>query len=382
MERLLFLVVVTMLIFSSAALTFVHPGALDSKAGLEFVKAKIEAGEQPWTSWFNKARSSSWATRTTTGATTFDAHGGEAQSAGEDSGAAYIQALLWIYSGNETYAKSSIAILNAWSGLKSITASDDQNRLQAGWMGAELGPAAELMRSYSGWKSTEITAFQAMFRRAFYPLLNTMSTWNGNVDLTQIDAMMSIAVFNEDENEFNLGLKRLKKRMPSYFYLKSDGPTPPPIDGDGGNPQQFWSNPTKWVDGLNQETCRDNGHHAQFALGSALHSVEVAWNQGVDVYTVYQERFTAALELLALQLTSGSMQGTCSNESPTSDRYDTFEIGYSHYHYISGVALPNSFKYIVGQVRPLDGWRTCSWNLCYESLSHANLDIGNTTAIL
>ena len=48
-----------------------------------------------------------------------------------------------------------------------------------------------------------------MFKRAFYPQLNTASSWNGNVDLTQIDAMMSIAVFNEDDAEFNEGLRRL-----------------------------------------------------------------------------------------------------------------------------------------------------------------------------
>ena len=122
-----------------------------------------------------------------------------------------------------------------------------------------------------------------MFTRAFYPQLITASSWNGNVDLIKNDSLMNIAVFIEDEAEFNLGIERLRKRNPSYFYLVSDGNIPP-IMGDGGNVQYFWSSPSSWIVGLTQETCRNNNHHAQFVLASALHAAEVTWNQGVDVY--------------------------------------------------------------------------------------------------
>jgi hypothetical protein len=227
------------------------------------------------------------------------------------------------------------------------------------------------MRGYPGWTAREIGNLQAMFKRAFYPQLNTASVWNGNVDLTQIDAMMAISVFNEDEVEFNQGLKRLRIRNPAYFYLTSDGARPKPIAGDGGNPQTFWSNPSKWIDGLTQETCRDNGHHSQFALGSALHAAEVAWHQGVDVYTENQERYTAAMELMATQLLTGSMQGTCSDNTSSPDRYDTWEVGYNHYHNRAGVALPNTQKLIAEQIRPRAP--RAVWNLVYETLTHADL---------
>jgi hypothetical protein len=183
--------------------------------------------------------------------------------------------------------------------------------------------------------------------------------------------MMSIAVFNEDEEEFKKGLDRLKSRNSAYFYLTSDGARPRPIAGDGGNPQAFWFNPTRWIDGLTQETCRDNGHHSQYALGSALHAAEVAWHQGVDVYTENRERYTAAMELLATQLLTGSMQGTCGNDTSTPDRYDTWEVGYNHYHNRCGVALPNTRKLIVEQVRPRA--QRATWNLVYETLTHADL---------
>ena len=39
-------------------MSFVHPGAIDTSANLDFVKARITAGEQPWTRKFNKISNS------------------------------------------------------------------------------------------------------------------------------------------------------------------------------------------------------------------------------------------------------------------------------------------------------------------------------------
>jgi hypothetical protein len=163
----------------------------------------------------------------------------------------------------------------------------------------------------------------------------------------------------------------LKIRNRAYFYLKSEGPLPPAIAGDGGDPQAFWSNPKSWVDGLNQETCRDNGHHSQFGLGSALQAAEIAWHQGVDVYGENQQRYTAAMELLAGQFLSGSMKGLCKDDTPTSNRYDAWEIGYNHYHNRRGIALPNTAKLIVEQIRARAPRAVC--NLAFNMLTHSGL---------
>ena len=358
-------------LFAVSAMTFVHPGALSSRVELDFVKSKVQLGDQPWKGEIERIMSLSYATRGPHGLTNINSNTKDAVVSREDAIAAYTQALLWYFTEDEAYAKRSIAILNSWTNLQGFTAGSDQDRLQAGWIGAVLASAAEIMRLYPGWTSSEIGKLQAMFKRAFYPQLNTASSWNGNVDLTQIDAMISISVFNEDESEFNQGLERLKNRTPAYFYLTSDGGTPKPIAGDGGNSNKFWSNPVKWIDGLTQETCRDNGHHAQFALGSVLHAAEVAWHQGVDIYTENQKRYTAAMELLATQLLSGSMQGVCANDTAAADRYDTWEVGYNHYHNRAGIDLPNTRMLIMEQIR-LRASRT-DWNLNYETLTHADL---------
>ncbi len=364
------LFVVVFCVRSVLARDFIHPGALNSRAELDFVKTSIQAGAQPWQGELDRLLRSSFTSRTPHGLTNLNSKSGDANVSRDDAAAAYTQALLWYFTNDETYAKRSVAILNSWTNLQAFTSGSDQDRLQAGWIGAVMAPAAEIMRGYPGWSAGEIKNLQAMFRRAFYSQLNTASHWNGNVDLTQIDAMMAIAVFNEDEVEFNLGLARLKVRVPAYFYLAADG-VPKPIAGDGGNPQNFWSAPAKWVDGLTQETCRDNGHHAQYGLGSALHAAETAWHQGVDVYTENQSRFTAAMELMARQFLTGSMQGVTSNNLPTLDRYDTWEVGYHHYHDRVGVALPDTRKLILEQVRPHAS--RADWNLIYETLTHGDV---------
>ena len=346
---------------AQAQRVFVHPGAVHGKAELDFVKARIAAGEEPWTSQFQEMRKLAVPGNHTTAPNTENAQK-------EDGTRACANALAWYYTGNETYAKNAIGILNVWgTTFKGYQPVDGQNLLQGGWIGALLGPSAEIMRGYSGWDRSDMARVQAMFKNAFYPVLNKMSTWNGNVDLTQIDAMMNIAVFCDDENEFELGIQRLKSRSRNYFYLISDGPI---------SDLTFWFNPTKLVNGLTQETCRDNGHHAQYGMASAFHAAEVAWNQGVDVYGENRERYTSAMELMAAQLHSGKMQGTCTNNTSTTDLYATWEVGYHHYHHRKQMDLPHTKLLIDEKVR-IKG--QSDWNIFYETLTH-NQD-GSPTAI-
>lgn len=350
---------------------FVHPGGLNSRAELEFVKGRIEAEAQPWKAEFDSLKESGYATREAHGLKHINSQNNDARISQDDATAAYGQALLWYFSDDDVYAQRSISILNSWAGLQGFTAGSDQDRLQAGWIGALFAAAAEIMREHPDWKAAEVESFQAMFKRAFYPQLITASTWNGNVDLSQIDALMAISVFNDDPAIFKMAVERLAIRNPAYFYLASDGDRPQPIDGDGGNIEKFWANPQRWIDGLTQETCRDNGHHAQFGIGSASHAAEIAWHQGVDVYGPNQLRYTAAMELLAGQFLTQSMQGVSRNNVPKKDRYDAWEIGYHHYHTRCGIELPNTKRLIAEQIRPSAPRAVC--NLAFDMLTHAGL---------
>jgi len=342
--------------------TFVHPGALDGKAELDYVKAQLAAGVEPWARQMANMKSVEMLTVAPAPQTTLDANTSAAEAARNDARRAYGNALAWYLLDDEIYAKQAVAYLNAWSGLQAITAKDEQNRLLGGWLGSLFGPAADIMLGYSGWAASDIEKLRSMFKLAFYPVLNSASTWNGNVDLHQISAMMAIGVFNEDVGEFNLGLSRLDQRIPRYFYLTTD--TQPSAG--------FWSNPAQWVNGLTQETCRDNNHHAQFGLSGAIGAMETAWHQGVDVYSRYQERMVAALELTGLQCSSGSMQGTCTDDVASPDVYDTWEIGYNHYHARQGGDLPNTWAMISTKVRPATS-NPGAWSIFYETLTHADI---------
>jgi hypothetical protein len=348
-------------------MTFVHPGALNTTASLEFVKARISAGEQPWASEFVYILDSAASTRQPHVMDRISTDR-DASIARDDALAAYTQALLWVFTGEEVYARRSTAILEAWSTFQGFNEGSDEDKLRAGWLGSVFAEAAEIMRSRGGLSDVQTSGLKSMFRRSFYPQLKTASTWNGNVDLTQIEALLAIAVFNEDQAEFKLGLARLVRRNPAYFFLRSDAQEARAIAGDGGNAERFWFNPVTWVDGLTQETCRDGGHHSQFGLGSALNAAEIAWNQGIDVYTTNTLRYTSAMELLASQLLTGNVS-TCADSVATGSRYNTWEVGYNHYHNRQGLELPNTKKLIVEQIRTRS--ERASWNLVYETLTHA-----------
>ena len=343
--------------------SFIHPGGVIGQAELDVVKANLAAGEEPWTSALGKLRGLAVAGRFDTAPT------GEADQK-EHARQAYANALVWATTGDEAAARRGIAILNVWGRtFTGYVPAEGQNLLIAGWIGALLGPAAELLRDHPDWKPADRERMQRMFTTAFGPALERMSPWNGNVDLTQIDALMNIAVFCEDEQLLRLGVERLRRRSPAYFHLASDGPKAKAIEGDGGDVPAFWSRPATWPDGLTQESCRDNGHHAQYGLASALHAAEVAWHQGIDVYAEQRDRSVAAMELLASQLLEGSMLGCCGadRDATTGDLYDTFSVGYHHYHHRLGIDMPHTERLILEQVRRRG---QSDWNIFFETFTH------------
>jgi len=329
----------------------VHPGTRSASAyELDFVKSKIALGAQPWTDHLNSAKYA----------------GGSETALGK--------ALHWYLTGDVASADAAIAALKTWNTHTPYepppTNGGNQSSLEGAWAATVLAPAAEIMSQYSGWSEADKNDTKNMFRTVFLPAMLKMSYWNGNVDLTQIDALLSIAVFLDDQTSFDIGIERLKKRLPAYFYLESDAASVRTY----ANGTYNWSGvnaPVQWVDGITQESCRDNGHHAQFAIAAALSALETAYLQGVDLYTEHQERMVDAMELMALQLNSNDMQGACNGEV-TADRYNTLEIGYNHYHNRKGIAMPETQAEIVKELR--DGAN--QFNMFHETLTNADIVYG------
>lgn len=323
--------------------TFVHPGVLVSKADLDFVRAKIAAGQQPWKAAYDNALGSYSSASTPARPTRYrysslaykaapvaaiqaGSDGSEAymaahpelglKSAGgvehlDDAQAAYTHALLWAYTGNVAYAKKAIEIMDAWSAKLTEIKFDQPRRLdtgglvygngklQAGWGGSLFARAAEIIRhTGGGWTTTGVTRFETMLRNVYLPL--TIDGWNNtpNWMMTLAEATMGIGVFLNDRPAFDAGVAMWRDKVPTTIYMATDGPLPEvPADhyDTTAEIKALWYNPTTFVSGLQGETLRDISHMA-FGLGAMSNAAATASIQGIDLFQAEQARIVAAYE--------------------------------------------------------------------------------------
>lgn len=366
----------------------VHPGVLMNKAMLEFVKSKIAAKAEPWTSALADASSSSY------GSLNYKAHPVDNVQCGPTSNpdigctdekndviAAYTHALLWYYTGDQKHAAKAIEIMNAWSAVLKKHSLDNE-QLQAAWC-AEIFPrAAEIIRySEAGWSDTDIKQFTTMLNTAYYPEVKDGSTRTGNWDTSAIDAAMNIAVFNDDMTEFNKTVDLWKARTPAYVYLKTDGalPVQPPRQNalsDSGL-KGYWYNPKAFIDGIGQETCRDESGtgtqafgHVQYGVAGIINAAETARVQGVDLFSLEQKRLGAFLELHAKYILGGSTTDLCTTAQNKTAADPMWDIGYNAIANVLGQPLPQT-KALLQKIRPTDATHHMAW----ETLTHG--DIGN-----
>lgn len=178
------------LLQARAPSSFKHPGVVFDKEQLDFVKSKVNGGEQPWTDAYNSMLSSKYAstTRTPKPRATVECGPTSTPDVGctderQDAIAAYTLSLAWYITGTAKYAQKAIEIMNAWAGT--IKAHTNSNApLQTGWAGSSWVKAAEIIRySNAGWSQSDITKFENMLRNVYLPELIVGSSSNGNWEL-------------------------------------------------------------------------------------------------------------------------------------------------------------------------------------------------------
>jgi hypothetical protein len=355
-----------------SAAGFYHPGVLVNRAQLDFIKAKVAAGAEPWKSAFAAAKDSPW------GSLAYIPHPWKTCECGprsnpdlgckdeqRDSEAAYTQALLWYFSGNKTYAMNAIKIMNAWSYTLTGGHKLANGPVQAAWC-AEVWPrAAEIIRSTdAGWSAADIARFQNMLATQYVPSLTNGSCENGNKELSMSEALINIGVFNDDRVIFDAGLKMWRGRAPAYIYLTSDGPTPVKPEGCD---MAIWGNKgikPVFVEGLLQETYRDSGH-PNMALSAMVNAAETARQQGVDLYAEQGKRIMAALEFQAQYLPPNNATPP---ENLAFQTHPTWEIAYNHYHNRRGYNLPKMAA-VLPTIRPTG----VNHHMVWETLTHAEV---------
>ncbi len=326
---------------------------LHNRAELEFIRAKVNAGEEPWKSGWNKMLSSSYGMLYRKPRPEPDVVRGPqdgwrgAREMGDDALAAYACALRWFITDDDAYAKNTIEILNAWSyTLKSITGHDA--KLLAGITGYKFCNAAEIIRhTCPYWKQADQEQFERMLLDVYYPLIKDFfPRANGNWDASMIVTTMCIGVFCDDSTMY--------KRAVDYF-----------LNGSGHGAIRNYVYPS----GQCQESTRDQ-QHTQLGLGYLADACEVGWKQGQDLYGAYNNRLAVGFEYTAKYNLGYDVpaEGTISRRGRGRFR-PIYEKVYHHYHDRIGLEMKYT-KMAVGKIRPEGShWDHVSWG----TLTYANL---------
>ncbi len=259
---------------------FRHPGLLHTSADLARVRQKVAAGEEPWARGFERLKTDRHS------AAEYSIRGpreevgrnpGNAADFDNDATAAYQCALMWAITGNKRFADKSREIVAGWSGrLERVTGADAV--LMAGLGPFKMINAAEILRyTDPEWTDEHSAQAERMFRQAIYPVLKDFAPFaNGNWDTAAIKTVLAIGIFTNDRSMFERALR---------YY----------IDGAGdGRLTNYVINEA----GQCQESGRDT-QHAQLGLAHLGDACEMAWNQGLDLYSSADDRLLKGFEYTA-----------------------------------------------------------------------------------
>jgi hypothetical protein len=284
-------IVLALLFFYSItaiAQAFVHPGGLHTQNDLDRMRTQVAAGAHPWIDSWNSLIAHPKAQNTYTAAAQANM-GVSRQRASADAVAAYLNALRWYISGDTSYAACSRKILNKWAyAVNQVPRGQDV----PGLMGIaiyEFAVAAEILRLYPNWSSTDFNQFKNMMTNYLYPNCHDFLTRHNNTcishywanwDICNMAAILSIGVLCDDTAKFNEAIT----------YFKSGA----------GNGSITKAVPFLYPGGLGQwqETGRDQ-EHALLGVGMFASFCQIAWNQGLDMYGYDNNRLLSGAEYIA-----------------------------------------------------------------------------------
>lgn len=330
------------LICHTAKAQYIHPGGLHTQADLDRMKTQVAAGAHPWIDDWNVLIADPLAQNTYTAAANPNM-GVSRQRADQDAHAAYLNAIRWYISGDTSYADCAVRILNAWAAaVNQVPTGTDIPGLIALPI-EDFAIAAEVLRIYPGWSASNISAFKSMFTNYLYPAVNDFLTNHNGAcisfywpswDSPNLDALIAMGVFNDNTDWFNQGVN----------YFENGG-------GSGAIDKAVF----KVTGSLGQEleVGRDQ-EHAILGIGTYGYAAQIAWNQGVDLFSYSNNRLLAGAEYLAQYNLEKSVPYTtynnCDNDLllyPATngrgrlDDRPVWELLYNHYVVKEGLSAPN-----------------------------------------
>lgn len=273
----------SILLGTTAHAEFVHPGVIHSQEGLDFVKAKVAAGEEPWASQWEKLNESKYSSlewdpqpRKLVERGPYNNPDIGSSEFSNDSKAAYTHAIHWTISGEAAHAEKAAEIIDAWSAELETIANHDA-KLLIGMTGHNYIVAAELIKhTWDGWPEKNQDRFGEMLRTIWLPIIKDYyPTANGNWDASMLQAKIAIGVFLDDREIF--------ENATNYFLNGK---------GNGAIGNYFFEN------GQCQESGRDQAH-TQMGLEFLANTCETAWVQGTDLYSALDNRLLKGFEYTA-----------------------------------------------------------------------------------
>ncbi|MET9634179.1 alginate lyase family protein [Lentzea sp. NPDC006480] len=361
---------------SAAPATFVHPGVVVSRPQLDFVRAKVQAGAQPWKLAYDRMMASKYADLNRTPKPRAVVECGPYSNPNygctderEDAIAAYTMSLAWYMTRDNRYATKAIQLMDAWS----ATIRDHTNSnapLQTAWSASSWPKAAEIIKHvYGSWPNS--ARFGTMLRNVYLPeIQNGRANTNGNWELSMMEASIGIAVFLEDRAAYDKAIGIFRTRIPAYIYLTTDGSLPKTPPGSGIDTRSeiisYWQGQSTFVDGLSQETCRDFTHTG-YGLAAAAHLAETARHQGQDIWGEIKDRMRHAWGLHTKYQNGEPVPSWLCGGSYNQSLGPTSEVSFNALNTRLGIAMANTQAY-TERMRPQG---TDNLFVAWETLTHA-----------
>jgi hypothetical protein len=310
----------------AAAVTFVHPGVLNTKASLDLIRSQANDGSSARFADYNNSvlnfingnpvptsfpavihAQANYNTPT------------ELQFKG-NAILAYAIALRWAKTGDATYATQAKNILDGWaSHFQSIDAINQPNGqptefrqtyLEASWAAPGFVAAAEIIRYYTingqgaGWPADKQVQFEAFLNNLKNNYINHVTDvgFNNNWDVSAGYAKIAIGVYLNSQTVYQSGVDITKNVLPQV--IGSDGTV--------------------------FELCsRVDCHHFQYSLTGLSYAAEIARIQGDNsIYTANGNRISAGYDYMRKAYNNQISCKSCSGNAI----YPGVEVANRYYH--------------------------------------------------
>jgi len=189
--------------------------------------------------------------------------------------AVYNLARMWYFTGNNAYAQKAHDILLSWATTQTSFSGQEMDLSLGDYAVVYVGGADILRATWPGWTDADTTTVKNYFLNVTWPatVAGFNTTGPANKGMLYLEAGIAVAAFCDDVDKFNHCIDVYRTSPASGLF--NTLPT-----GEMG------------------ETGRDEGHAYGTLSGMTVIS-EIAWKQGIDLYSEQDNRLLACGEYYA-----------------------------------------------------------------------------------